>query len=81
MNLNVDYIIKKNLRVGVDYYCLARNFTIGRWNGEDFDYERQKFGKRFPDTEKHWDEGAPYGTVKPLAKLNEQYFIDGTFNK
>lgn len=69
MNLNVDYIKKEDLVKGQDYYCLARNFTIGQWNGEEFEYERFKFGQRFPDTEQHWDNGAPFGTVKPLAKV------------
>lgn len=63
------YIPKDQLIIGTQYTCNARNFTVGTWNGEAFDYMRTKFGDTFPDTEYHWDDGPPYGTVKPLKKL------------
>lgn len=61
------WIAKEDMIVGKKYFCKARNFEIGTWNGEAFDYERTKFGFTFPDTEDHWDAGAPHGTVKPFA--------------
>lgn len=64
------YIPKDQLVVGAKYECLARNFTEGTWNGEAFDYMRYKWGDTFPDTEFHWDDGPPYGTVKPLTKID-----------
>ena len=64
-----NYIPKDKLEVGVEYRCDARNFTIGTWNGEAFDYIRHKFGDTFPDTEFHWDDGPPHGTVKPIEKV------------
>lgn len=70
-NLNVEYLKREDLVEGKRYYCLARNFRVGTWNGKEFEYERVKFNMKFPDTEKHWDEGAPYGTVKPLALMKE----------
>lgn len=57
------------LEVGTTYFCKARNFQYGVWNGKRFDYMRQKFGDTFPATEQHYDEGAPYGTVKPFIKV------------
>ena len=63
------YIPKTELVAGVLYRCEARNFTEGRWNGESFDYMRTKWCFEFPDTEFHYDDGAPYGTVKPLEVL------------
>ena len=67
--LNVKYLPKEDLLEGMEYYCLARNFTIGMWDGKQFVYTRQKFGDKFLDTELHWDEGAPHGTVKPLSPI------------
>ena len=63
------WIAKKDLEVGQEYFCYARNFEYGTWNGETFDYIREKWGQKFPDVEKHWDDGAPYGTVKPLIMV------------
>ena len=62
-------IKKEDLIVGKEYRCDARNFTIGTWNGKCFDYMRTKFGQTFPDAEFHYDDGAPYGTVKPLEMI------------
>jgi broad specificity phosphatase PhoE len=56
------------LEVGVTYFCKARNFRYGVWNGKAFDYMREKFGDTYPATENHWDTGAPHGTVKPFVK-------------
>lgn len=60
------WIPKEDLVVGQEYFCKSRNFKFGIWNGTDFDYMRVKWGQEFPDTEQHWDDGAPYGTVKPF---------------
>jgi hypothetical protein len=62
----VKYIAKPDLIVGKQYRCLARNFEVGTWNGTGFDYMRYKFGHTFPDVEYHYDDGPPYGTVRPL---------------
>lgn len=61
-----DWIPKKACIVGATYRCEARNFTVGMWNGTAFEYTRSKYGDIFPDIEHHYDDGAPYGTVKPL---------------
>lgn len=66
-----NWIPKNKLIVGAKYLCKARNFREGTWNGERFDYMRSKFGMTFPDTELHWDDGPPHGTVKPF-KLMEK---------
>lgn len=67
----IDYIAKEGLVVGQEYWCKARNFTIGKWNGEAFEYMREKWGGRYTDTEYHWDDGPPYGTVKPLSRWGD----------
>ncbi|MCK5019386.1 MAG: hypothetical protein KAS32_20175 [Candidatus Peribacteraceae bacterium] len=63
------WIPKNSCIIGSIYLCRARNFTIGVWNGSRFDYARYKFKDIFPDTELHWDEGPPHGTVKPLKHI------------
>lgn len=64
----IDYINKEDLITDQEYYCDARNFTIGTWNGEVFEYTRRKFNTVYPDTEQHYDDGPPHGTVKPLSR-------------
>lgn len=56
-----------------NYICYARNFSVGYWNGEVFEYTRTKFGSSYPDIEYHWDIGAPFGTCKPLKYLGDKY--------
>ncbi len=62
------WIPKSEMVIGKKYLCKARNFTIGTWNGEAFDYMRKKWDYVFPDKEFHWDDGAPFGTVKPFEE-------------
>lgn len=65
------WIKKEDMIKGEKYFCEARNFTEAVWNGESFEYERHKFGSVFKDNEYHWDDGAPFGTVKPLKKIEQ----------
>jgi hypothetical protein len=60
------YLKKEDLIIGESYECDARNFSVGEWNGKVFIYIRTKFGSSFESQENHWDDGPPYGTVKPL---------------
>lgn len=68
----MNYIKVDALVVGRKYECDARNFTYGTWNGEAFEYEREKFGHKFPDTELHYDTHPHYGTVKPLRLIEHE---------
>lgn len=65
----MDYLKKEELEVGVPYKVHARNFNEAVWNGKAFTGMREKFGDRYEFDEYHWDDGAPFGTVKPLEKL------------
>ena len=52
------------------YRIHARNLTLGVFDGKTgFTGIRTKFGARYLDTEHHWDEGPPFGTVKPIEDL------------
>lgn len=61
------WISKEDMVIGSTYFCKARNFRYGVWNGYSFDYIREKWGASFKDREYHWNDGVPFGTVKPLA--------------
>lgn len=63
------YIPKAELEIGEIYQCFGRNFQYGIWDGEAFEYLRTKFNFKFFDKEYHWDDGPPYGTVKPIKKM------------
>ena len=63
------WLAKDTLIIGERYLCRARNFYLGEWTGKGFKYMRYKFGQTFEDIEYHWDDGPPYGTVKPLQVL------------
>lgn len=63
------WIPRKDMIVGATYICKARNFYVGEWTGQGFKYIRYKFGHTFEDIEYHWDDGPPYGTVRPLQKI------------
>ena len=65
------WIPKEDLIPETEYLCYARNFEYGVWDGTKFIYVRSKFGSTFLDTEFHWDDGAPYGTVKPLTAIKQ----------
>jgi hypothetical protein len=66
-----DYVKRPNLELNSIYRVQARNFDIAIWRGEDeggFQGIREKFGKKFPDFELHWDSCENHGTAKPLYR-------------
>jgi len=64
-----EWIKKEDLEVGAAYEVYSRNINPAIWDGKHFHGVRIKFGNDFMDQEEHWDNGPPYGTVKPLRKL------------
>lgn len=52
------------------YKIRSRNLRFGVYDGnEGFIGIRTKFGRRYLDTEYHWDQGPPYGTVRTMEDL------------
>ena len=78
-----DYIPKDQLIVGALYRIQARSYSKAIWNGTDFDGVRTKWGDKFWFGEYHYDDGAPYGTVKPYELLirNFKGELDGLHYK
>lgn len=60
----------KNRRL---YRIQSRNLSLGVFHAETCGFFglRKKFGHVFAFEEFHWDNGPPYGTVKPLEELPE----------
>ena len=67
-----DYIPLDKCEDGAVYEIHSRNLSVGVFvkDQEGFIGIRTKFGSRFLFTEYHWDQGAPYGTVHPIRKLD-----------
>lgn len=63
------YLPIADLVVGRVYRLRSRNLDLGAWNGGTFAGIRTKFGRRYLDTEDHWDSGAPHGTAYPVEDL------------
>ena len=72
------------------YFVRSRNLVAAVWDGHikptGFIGIREKFGNRYLFKEFHWDDGPPYGTVKPIEliatvpeeiELVEHFFRDG----
>lgn len=56
------------------YRVDARNFKLAVYDGDGgFIGVRHKFGGRFLDTERHWDEGPPHGTVRDVQDTGIDY--------
>ena len=66
-----EWIPKDDLEVGEWYLCKARCNSFALWNGEKFDVPSCSFGTHYIEHEKHWDDGAPHGTVKPFKLIEE----------
>lgn len=66
------HIPKEEMKPRRLYLLQSRNLAFGVWNGEEGKFKggfigiRYKFGQARLDTEHHFDDGAPYGTARPV---------------
>lgn len=68
LNATDVWIPKEACIKGRLYILRSRNLPMGVYNGEGgFIGVREKFGTFFLFTEYHWDNGPPFGTVKPVS--------------
>ncbi len=66
----MDYIPLPLCQLGRVYSLHSRNLAIGVYDGANgFIGIREKFGDRYLFTERHYDEGAPFGTVRPIREI------------
>lgn len=67
-----NYIPMAECEKGFLYRIHSRNLRFGVYDGnEGFIGIREKFGSLYLFTEYHWDQGPPYGTVRPLECLDK----------
>jgi hypothetical protein len=65
-----EYLTVPECKRGYLYEIFSRNLRLAVYDGEGgFIGIREKFGALFLSTERHWDEGEPFGTVKPLREI------------
>ena len=71
-----DYIKIEDLKGGYLYRISARNAEYGIWlpQRNTFAISRIKFGSNYIFEEEHWDNGPPYGTVKPSKEIEKSPF-------
>ena len=66
----MNYIPLPECERGSVYRLQSRNLRFGVFDGKSgFIGIRLKFNSRFLFREYHWDNGPPYGTVKPIGKV------------
>ena len=62
-------IIKENLIVGQKYLGVCRNSDVAIWNGEQFEYKRNKFGSTFTEKINHFEDDDGYDVFVPFMEF------------
>lgn len=70
------YIPADKLKDNYIYEVNGRNFSFAVWKEKHrkFFGIRSKFGSRYIDYEKHWDDDETHGTVKPIREIRKLSF-------
>lgn len=61
-------IPKKDLEIGSTYIGSCRNSSEATWNGNEFEYERTKFGMKYTDTINHFEDDDGFDLFIPIKK-------------
>lgn len=72
MRISEDYLRIHQMQPYMTYIIWARNADVGVWLPEKYGFliSRYKINPEpFLFVEYHWDNGEPYGTVKPIQAL------------
>ena len=64
-------IAKKDLIIGKYYYGNYRITTEAKWLGNEFEYEREKFGHHFKETCFHFEDDDGFAVFTPLKIINK----------
>ena len=62
-------IPKSELEIGEQYIGSCRNASIATWLGEQFEYQRYKFGETFPEKINHFEDDNGYDLFVPIGKV------------
>ena len=67
------YVIPKDRLVkGKTYFGDCRNSSTATWNGNEFEYERYKFGSSFNETINHFEDDDGYDLFVPIREINSE---------
>ena len=59
-------IAKNDLVVDKSYLGICRNANVAKWNGEQFEYQRTKFGSTFTEKINHFEDDNGYDVFVPF---------------
>ena len=65
-------IPKDRLVKGKTYFGGCRNSSTATWNGNEFEYERYKFGSSFNETINHFEDDDGYDLFVPIREINSE---------
>lgn len=65
-------IPKDRLVKGKTYFGNCRNSNTATWNGNEFEYERYKFGSSFNETINHFEDDDGYDLFVPIREINSE---------
>lgn len=68
-------IALKDLEIDHVYLGEWRRGNIGRWDGEQFEVYRDKFGNRFIDKCNHFENDDNYALFVPIKSISKEKFI------
>lgn len=64
-------IPKDKLTIGKKYYGECRNANVAIWLGNEFEYQRYKFGYTFPEKINHFEDDNGYDLFVPIRELED----------
>ena len=65
-------IPKSELKVGQQYKGYCRNASTAIWLGDQFEYQRYKFGETFPEKINHFEDDNGYDLFVPYKDLDHE---------
>ena len=65
-------IPKDRLVTGKMYFGDCRNANTATWNGNEFEYERYKFGSTFKEKINHFEDDDGYDLFVPIREINSE---------
>ena len=63
-------IAKKDLIIGEHYLGKCRNADTAVWTGVEFEYQRNKFGRIYPEIINHFEDDNGFDLFVPIRKID-----------
>ena len=65
-------IAKKDLKIGQYYYGKCRNNDVAMWIGDEFKYQRFKFGQYYTDAINHFEDDNGFDLFVPIRETEPE---------